>query len=108
MIESYTTEEVIECCIDYIEDENPIGVPVSRHHVWLSGKGTKGLKSFIDATYQRVCEAHFSILQQLAIMRPCIETHLQELRERIQNEILIMKQHKFHFTAWLNHGKCMA
>jgi hypothetical protein len=29
MIEGYTTEEVIECCIDYMKDGNPIGVPVS-------------------------------------------------------------------------------
>jgi hypothetical protein len=29
MIEGYTTEEVIECCVDYMKDENPIGVPVS-------------------------------------------------------------------------------
>jgi hypothetical protein len=32
MIEGYTTEEVIECCVDYIKDAKPIGVPVSRHH----------------------------------------------------------------------------
>jgi hypothetical protein len=29
MIEGYTTEEVIECCVDYIKDGKPIGVPVS-------------------------------------------------------------------------------
>jgi hypothetical protein len=29
MIEGYTTEEVIECCIDYMKDGNIIGVPVS-------------------------------------------------------------------------------
>jgi hypothetical protein len=29
MIEGYTTEEVIEYCIDYMKDENLIGVPVS-------------------------------------------------------------------------------
>jgi hypothetical protein len=51
MIEGYTTEEVIECCIDYMKDGNPIGVPVSRHHDRLSGKGTKGYKSFINVTY---------------------------------------------------------
>jgi hypothetical protein len=55
------------------------------------GKGTKGHKSFIDVTYQRVCEAHFSIMQQLAAMRPYVKKHLQELHERIQNETLIMK-----------------
>jgi hypothetical protein len=70
MIEGYTTEEVVECCIDYMKDGNPIGVLVSRHHGRLSRKGTNKHKSFIDVTYQRVCEAHFSILQQLAVMRP--------------------------------------
>jgi hypothetical protein len=100
MIEGYTTKEVTECCIEYMKDGNPIGVPVSQHHGRLSGKGTKGHKSFIDVTYQRVCEAHFSIMQQLAVMRPYIEKHLQELHERIQDETLIMKQHKLHFTAW--------
>jgi hypothetical protein len=34
-------------------------------------------------------------------MRPYIEKHLQELRERIQDETLIMTQHKLHFIAWL-------
>jgi hypothetical protein len=34
-------------------------------------------------------------------MRPYVEKHLQELRERIQDETLIIKQHKLHFTAWL-------
>jgi hypothetical protein len=63
MIEGYITEEVIECCINYIRDGNPIGVPVSRHHGQLSKKETKGHKLFIDVTYQRVCESYFSIMQ---------------------------------------------
>jgi hypothetical protein len=79
----------------------PICVLVSRHHERLSGKGTQGHKSFIDVTYQRVCEAHFSIMHQLEVMRPYVEKHLQELRERIQDESLIMKQHNLHFTTWL-------
>jgi hypothetical protein len=91
MIEGYTTEEVIECCIDYMKDGNPLGVPVSKHHGRLSRKGTKGHKSFIDVTYQRVREATFSIMQQLAVMRPYIEKHLQELSERIQDDTLLMK-----------------
>jgi hypothetical protein len=78
MIEGYITEEVIECCVDYIKDEKPIGV-----------------------TYERVREAHFSIMHQLAVMRPYIEKHLQEHCKRIQDEPLIMKQHKLHFTTWL-------
>jgi hypothetical protein len=101
MIEGYTTEGIIECYTDYIKDGKSIGVPVSRHHGRILGKGTKGQKSFIDVTYERVHGAHFSIMHQLVVMGPYVEKHLQELREKIQDEALIMKQHKLHFTAWL-------
>jgi hypothetical protein len=40
-------------------------------------------------------------MQQLAVMRPYVEKHLQELCERIQDETLIVKQHKLYFTSWL-------
>jgi hypothetical protein len=101
MIEGYTTEEVIECYTDYIKDGKPIGVLVSRHHVRLSRKGTKGAKSIIDATYERVHEAHFTIIHLLAVMRPYIDKHLQEPREKNQDKDLILKQNKLHFTTWL-------
>jgi hypothetical protein len=101
MIEGYTTEEVIECRVDYIKDGKLIGVPVSRHHGRPFGKGTKGYKSFTNVTYERVCDAHFNIMHQLAVMRPYVEKHLQELHDRIQDKALIMKQHKLHVTTWL-------
>jgi hypothetical protein len=41
-------------------------------------------------------------MHELAVMGPYVEKHLQELCEKIQDEALIMKQHKVHFTAWLN------
>jgi hypothetical protein len=59
------------------------------------------VKSINDVTYERVCEAHFSIMHQLAVMRPYVKKHLQELREKNQDEDLIMKQNKLHFTSWL-------
>jgi hypothetical protein len=40
-------------------------------------------------------------MHQLAVMRPYVENHLQELREKNQDEDLIMKQHKIHFITWL-------
>jgi hypothetical protein len=101
IIEGYTTEEVIECYTDYIKDRKSISVPVSRHHGKLSGKGTKGVKSIIDATYKRVHETHFSTMHQLVVMRPYVEKHLQELHKENQDKDLIMKQHKLHFTTWL-------
>jgi hypothetical protein len=44
MIEGYTTEKVIECCVDYIKDGKLIGVQGLGHHGRLSGKVTKGHK----------------------------------------------------------------
>src|SRR6185312_16806476 len=38
----YGTEEVIEFCIDYLPDLNPIGLPVSHHEGRLKGKDTLG------------------------------------------------------------------
>jgi hypothetical protein len=40
-------------------------------------------------------------MHQLTVMRPYVEKHLQELRKKNQDEDLIMKQHKLHFTTWL-------
>ena len=34
----YGTEEVIEFCVDYIDDLKPIGVPLSRHEGRLGGR----------------------------------------------------------------------
>jgi hypothetical protein len=43
----YGIEEVIEFCIDFILDLDPVGVPKSRHKGRLSGKGTLGKKTYI-------------------------------------------------------------
>jgi hypothetical protein len=67
MTEGYTIKEVVECYTDYIKDGKLIGFPVSRHHGRLPGKGTKGVKSIIDATYERACETHFSTMHQLTL-----------------------------------------
>lgn len=80
MIEGYTTEEVVECCLDYMSDANPIGIPVPRHDGRLSGKGTVGRKCFYDNDYKAVSDAHNSVLQQLAIVAPYIEQHTSDIR----------------------------
>ena len=101
MIEGYTTEKIIDCYIDYIKDGKPIGVPMSQRHGRLSSKGTKGGNTFNDNSYERVREAHFSIMHQLRIMILNVEQHLQELHQKSQDleEHWIMKEHKLHFTA---------
>jgi len=41
----YVTEEVIEFCVDYMDELCLIGVPISRHEGRLIGKGILGKKS---------------------------------------------------------------
>jgi hypothetical protein len=62
MIEGYTTGEVLVYYNDYIKDGKPIGVPMSQYEGRLTGKGSIGNKIFNDQSYERVREAHFSIL----------------------------------------------
>ncbi|XP_015619179.1 uncharacterized protein [Oryza sativa Japonica Group] len=105
MIEGYTTEEVVECCIDYLKDGKAIGLPVPRHEGRLSGKGTKGKKRIHDNDYKKVKDAHFTVLQQLAIVEPYIEQHLHELQATNvgRSNRWIMKKHKHHFTEWFKN-----
>ena len=44
----YGTEEVIEFCVDFIDNLSLIGVPVSCHEGRLKGKGTLGRKARMD------------------------------------------------------------
>jgi hypothetical protein len=80
MIESYHTKESVDCCIDYIKDKRAIGLLKSQHEGRLFGRGTIGMKRFIDKDNQQLEKAHSSILQQLAIVEPFIEQHLNEVR----------------------------
>jgi hypothetical protein len=63
IMEGYTTEEVVECCADYIKDGKMIGLPIPLHEGRLRGRGRMCQKSFIDRYYNSVSKAHFSVLQ---------------------------------------------
>jgi hypothetical protein len=39
IMEGYTTEEVVECCADYIKDGKRIGLPIPLHEGRLRGRG---------------------------------------------------------------------
>jgi len=85
IMEGYTTEEVIESCIDYISDGTMIGVPIPKHEGKLCGRGRMGRKTFRVEDYKLVHCAHGSVLQHLTIAEPYIEEHLDELRKENQN-----------------------
>jgi hypothetical protein len=99
----YTTEEVVECCTDYVKDGKRIGLPILLHEGRLRGSGRMGQKSFVDRDYSSISEAHFSVLQQLEIVAPYIEEHLSKLhRDNIgRTKACIMKEHRRVFNTWL-------
>jgi hypothetical protein len=66
-MEGYTTEEVVECCTDYVKDRKKIGLLIPLHEGRLRERGRMSQKSFIDRDYNSVSETHFSVLQQLKI-----------------------------------------
>jgi hypothetical protein len=62
IMECYTTEEVVECCMDYVKDGKQIGLPIPLHEGRLRGRGRMGQKTFLDRDYSLGSEAHFSVL----------------------------------------------
>ena len=80
MIEAYTTEEVVNCCTRYIRDERTIDLPIPQHEGTTSGIGCTGRKVRTDVQYETVQEAHHSVLNQLVVMEPYVDKHLEEIR----------------------------
>ena len=101
MIEGYSTEEVVECCQEYLKVQKGIGKPDSRHKGRLAGKGTSGRKVFIDHDYKEVSRAHYSVLQSTQLMQPYIDEHLAIImaERNGHSDDWVMKQHKQRLTT---------
>jgi len=80
MIEAYTTKEAINCCTRYIWDGRAIGQPIPQHEGKTLGTGCTGRKVRTDVQYETVQEAHHSVLNQLVVMEPYVDKHLEEIR----------------------------
>ncbi|XP_066163062.1 uncharacterized protein, partial [Oryza sativa Japonica Group] len=99
----YGTEEVIEFCVEFIEDLRPIGVPESRHEGRLRGKGTLGRKAITTVDNNLFRKAHFTVLQHSSLVAPYIEEHLALVRTRNigKSDAWITRHHIDTFPAWL-------
>jgi hypothetical protein len=61
-VRGYETIEAVEWAMGYMDTQNPIGVPRSRHEGRLSGVGTMGKRSVTpDANAFKM--AHFTVIQ---------------------------------------------
>jgi hypothetical protein len=58
-MEGYTTEEVVECCTDYVKDGKRIGLLIPLHDGRLRERGRMGQKKFVDRDYNSV--RHISV-----------------------------------------------
>jgi hypothetical protein len=58
----------------YMDPQNPIGVPRSRHEGRLSGVGTMGKRS-VTPDADAFKKAHFTVIQQLHLITPFANKH---------------------------------
>ena len=99
---AYGTEEVIDFCVDFIDDLKPIGVAESLYEGRLNGKGTLGKKSYICTYDFSFKKAHYEVLQQSSLVDPYIEEHkkilLSEFPEK--SEAWITCEYRNTFGSW--------
>ena len=100
---AYGTKEVIDFCVDFIDDLKPIGVPESRYEGRLNGKGTLGKKSHVCTDDDSFKKAHYAVLQQSSLVDPYIEEHKKIVTSEFpeKSETWITRQHIDTFDSWL-------
>jgi hypothetical protein len=86
-----------------MKDAEPIGLTPPLHEGRLAGTGIVGKERFYDEDFKDVAEAHSSVLQQLTIVEPYIQEHMNEIRARNPRRTAIWncKEQKWKFPEWL-------
>ena len=74
IISRYGTEEAIEWSMSYLDPDNPIGVPHSRHEGRFDGVGTLGKKT-TNSERKLYDEAHFLVLEHMVVVEPYVFEH---------------------------------
>ena len=99
----YGTEEVIEFCVDFIDDLNPIRVPLSRHEGRLKGKGILGKKSNMHILESEIRKTNFTDLQNSSLVAPYMDEHMNIVRSENpeKSKAWIICHHIDNFAVWL-------
>jgi hypothetical protein len=74
IVRGYETIEAVEWAMGYMDPQNLIGLPRSRHEGRLSGVGTMGKRS-ITPDADAFQKAHFTMIQQLHLITPFGNEH---------------------------------
>jgi hypothetical protein len=102
IVRGYETIEAVELAMGYMDPQNPIGVPRSRHEGRLLGVGTMG-KRLVTPDAYAFQKAHFTVIQQLNLITPFANEHKRQLREDNPNRgrAWLAKMHMQGFSRWL-------
>jgi hypothetical protein len=99
----YGTEEVIEFCVDFIDDLSPIGVPMSRHEGRLMGKDTLGKKSNMHIPDNEIRKTNFTVQHNSSLVASYMKKHMNIVRSENtgKSETWITRHHIDTFVVWL-------
>jgi hypothetical protein len=102
IVRGYETINAVEWAMGYMDPQNPICVPRSRHEGRLSSVGTMGKKSVTLQPYA-FQKAHFTVIQQLHIITPFSNEHKRQLREDNPDHgrAWLANMHMQGFNRWL-------
>ena len=78
IISRYGTKGAVEWSMSYLDPDNPIGVPHSRHEGRLDGVGTLGKKT-TNPERKSYDQAHFLFLEHMEAVEPYVLEHRQLL-----------------------------
>jgi hypothetical protein len=101
MAQCYSTEEVVDWCLSYIDPTNPIGISKSRHEGRLAGRGCVGEKQ-ISPDPDDFERAKFLVLQHTKEVEPYIKEHMEMLRQQNPHRgaAWLARAHMSEFNNW--------
>jgi hypothetical protein len=102
IVHGYETIETVEWAMGYMDPQNPIGVPRSRHEGRLSGVWTMGKRS-VTPDADAFEKAHFTVIQHLHLITPFANENKRQLHEDNPNHgrAWLAKMHTQGFSGWL-------
>jgi hypothetical protein len=106
----WLTEECISFCTDYLDIENPVGLPVNRHLGRLAGWGHReGRREMHVALKGRLADferATLVALQHIDVVDPWVIEHKTSIAKKYSDRGQqrtdgdIIKEHNASFTSW--------
>jgi hypothetical protein len=106
----FLTEECVSFCTNYLNIENPVGMPGNKHLGRLSGAGHRVGKRELHVDDSDRCtdfdRANLLALQHLEVVDPWLEKHRSSIAKKYselgqhRTDVEITKEHNTSFTRW--------